>query len=243
MEPAYDLEKIKFATDKQTFEKAVALYERGKILQFEERIRAYWAVVQGTKPYQVSVEARRFDYGHCECYLGQHHTLCKHMVAVAIWAVARGKPLKDEEKAVVGESVCSGRLGTLNKEELATTKKKVTAALRFIKPYHGPSRLWFSYQHSLQEGCHRLATIVSELPVSGQTAKLLIDLLLRLDHRLCRGGVDDSNGTIGGFIEETVHVLEEYSVLDSSCVESFHTLKDRETCFGWEVPLLKLIEK
>ena len=54
--PDYDLNKIKFATDGPTFEKAVALYESGKVTQFEEGIRSYCAIVIGTKPYRVSVE-------------------------------------------------------------------------------------------------------------------------------------------------------------------------------------------
>jgi hypothetical protein len=242
MQPKYDLEKIKFATDGPTFEKAVDLYESGKVMHFAEEGGAYSAVVQGSKPYRVSVEARRYDYGHCECYLGQNNTLCKHMVAVAIRAVTCGKPLSKEEKTLTHHAGCSGRLGPLSKEELAASKKAMTAAMRYIKPYHGPSRMWFSYQHSLEEGCHRLAKIVSELPVSQQTAGLVVDLLLRLDQKLCRGGVDDSNGTVGGFMEETVHVLKEYSTLDPSCVATFHKLKDRETCFGWKEPLLKLIK-
>jgi len=82
MQPKYDLEKIKCATDGPTFDKAVALYESGKVMQFEEAVGTYSAVVQGSKPYRVSVEARRYDHGHCECYLGQHNTLCKHMVVV-----------------------------------------------------------------------------------------------------------------------------------------------------------------
>ncbi|MCA9471600.1 MAG: hypothetical protein MRJ96_08435 [Nitrospirales bacterium] len=241
MPPKYDLEKIKFATDRPTFEKAVDLYERGKVMQFEEQVGSYSAVVRGTKPYRVSVEARRYDSGHCECYLGQRHTLCKHMVAVAIRAITGGEPLNDEEKTLTHQAVCSGRLGALNKGELTATKKALTAAMRHIKPYHGPSRLWFSYQHSLEEGCHRFAKIVSEFPVSEQTAGLLVDLLLRLDRKLCQGGVDDSNGTVGGFIEETVQVLKEYAQHDSACAETFQKLKNRDTCFGWEEPLLKLI--
>ena len=126
MPPKYDLEKIKFATDRPTFEKAVALYERGKVMQFEEQVGLYSAVVQGTKPYRVSVEAHRYDAGHCECYLGQHNTLCKHMVAVAIRAVTSGNPLHDEEKLLVDQPVCSGRVGALSKEELKASKKAIT---------------------------------------------------------------------------------------------------------------------
>ncbi|HEY4505820.1 MAG TPA: hypothetical protein VJG67_03975 [Candidatus Paceibacterota bacterium] len=242
MRPKYDLDKIKFATDAPTFEKAVDLYEKGKVTQFKEGISTYSAVVIGTKPYRVSVEARRYDYGHCECYLGQNDTLCKHMVAVAIRAATGGKPLSDEDKRLVSNVACSGRLGELSKSELATTKKEITGAMKYIKPYNGPSRIWFSYQNSLSEGCNRLSKIISDLPVSPQTAKFLIDMLLRLDNKLCHSGVDDSDGTVGGFIEEVVVILQEYAKLDSACIQAFGTLKDRETCFGWEEPLLKLIK-
>ncbi|PIR70425.1 MAG: hypothetical protein COU46_01640 [Candidatus Niyogibacteria bacterium CG10_big_fil_rev_8_21_14_0_10_42_19] len=242
MTPKYDLDKIKFATDAPTFEKGVDLYEKGKVTQFEEVIGGYSAVVLGTKPYRVSVEARRYDYGHCECYLGQNDILCKHMVAVAIRAVMGGKKLSEDDKRLVTQVTCSGKLGELSKGELYAMKKLITGAMKYIKPYNGPSRIWFSYQSSLSEGCNRLSKIVSELPVSGQTAGLLIDMLLRLDNKLCRSGVDDSDGTVGGFIEETVLMLKEYAKLDSSCVKAFNELKDKETCFGWEAPLLELVK-
>src|SRR3989344_4993759 len=106
------------------------------------------------------------------------------MVAVAIYAVMGGKPLNEEDKRLTSQAVCSGRLGELSKEELAATKKAITGAMKYIKPYNGPSRIWFSYQNSLSEGCNRLYKIVSELPASEQTAKLLVDLLLRLDNKL-----------------------------------------------------------
>ena len=117
--------------------------------------------------------------------------------------------------------------------------------MKYIKPYNGPLRIWFSYQNSLAEGCNRLSKrlskIVSELPVSEQTAKLLVDMLLRLDGKLCRGGVDDSDGTVGDFIEETVRVLKEYAELDFSCVATFKVLEGKETCFGWEETLLEFV--
>jgi hypothetical protein len=240
--PKFDLDKIKFATDGPTFEKAVGLYESGKVTQFEEGIGSYSAVVLGTKPYRVSVEARRYDYGHCECYLGQNNTLCKHMVALAIYAVKNGNPLTDEDKRQISQVTCSGRLGELSKTELSKMKKEITNAMKYIKPYSGPSRIWFSYQNSLSEGCNRLSKIVSELPISEQTTKLLIDMLLRLDKKLSYGGVDDSDGTVGGFMEEVVQMLKEYAKLDPVCVKAFQELKDKETCFDWEDPLLELIK-
>ena len=66
------------------------LYDTECVTNVEEEIRSYDATVQGTKPYKVSVEARRYNYGHCTCYL-------------------------------------------------AVVKKSTTSALRYIKPYNGPS--------------------------------------------------------------------------------------------------------
>lgn len=238
--PHYTLEKIKFSCDPATFVRAVALYEKGNVTRFEEGINDYSAVVLGTQPYRVSVEARRYDYGHCECYLGQRDTLCKQMVAVALYAVKDGKPLTNEDKLQHTKMTCSERVGELPKNELTVVKKSIAAALRYVKPYHGPSRMWFAYQGSLSEGCARLTKLVSDIPVSEQTAVLLVDMLIRLDYKLCQGGVDDSDGTVGGFMEEVVAMLMQYAELDSDCRKAFHKLENRETCFGWEEPLVRL---
>lgn len=243
MLPRLDLDKIKFATDAPTFERAVKLYEDGKVTKFKDSGFAYTAKVLGTHPYDVIVSKRRYEEASCTCYLGQHDTLCKHMVAVSIYAVKNGKPLTKTDKELVEGPVSSGRLGILNKKEFAETKKSITAAMRYIKPYTGPSRIWFAYQDSLSEGCRRLSAIVSGLPISEQTAKLLINMLLRLDKKLSTGGADDSDGTVGGFIEEVVKVLMDYARLDASCIEAFKTLTDRETCFGWEEALVRLFDE
>jgi len=211
MHLTYDYNKIKFVTDEATLKRAVGLYESGKVTEVESLGGYYSAVVQGTKPYHASVSARNYKQGHCTCYLGEKDTLCKHMVALALCVVKGGQPLTDEDKKLVHTPLCSDKLGTLNDERLADTKHAITASMRYIKSYDGPSRTWFAYQDSLSEGCNRLSAIISELPVSKQTAKLLVDLLLRLDKKLCTGGVDDSDGTVGGFIEEVVIVLKEYA--------------------------------
>ncbi|MFH1412442.1 MAG: hypothetical protein ABIG10_00215 [bacterium] len=242
MRPAYNLDKIKFATDSPTFERAVDLYENVKITQFKKELNGFFATVLGTKPYKVYVNRRHYDLGDCECYLGQNNTLCKHMVAVAIYACLDGKKLSKEDKKIVSSPECSGKLAELSKKKLAETKKAITSAMRYIKAYTGPSRTWFVYQNSLNEGVNRLSAIVSELPVSEQTAKLLVDTLLRLDKKLCTGGVDDSNGTVGGFIYEVVSMLQEYAKLDPTCIKAFEKLCDQETCFGWEESLVRIVD-
>jgi len=243
MIPAYDLNKIKFGIDKPTFERAVGLYEGRKVTQFQNVMDGFSSVVIGTKPYRVFVSARHYDQGCCECYLGQNDTLCKHMIAVAIYAVMRGGPFTEEDRKFIDKPICSGQLGELSKQELVTTKKSIRSAMKYIKAYVGPSRIWFSYQNSLSEGCNRLSDILSKLPASKQTAGLLIDMLLRLDKKLCHGGVDDSDGTVGGFIEEVVLMLQEYIKLDSSCIKVFKKLCSQSTCFGWEEPLVKIFNE
>lgn len=149
------------------------------------------------------------------------------------------KKIAAKEKKLEQEPLCSDKLGTLSNNQLLVVKQAITDSLRYIKGYTGPSRIWFAYQDSLFEGCNRLSAIISKLPVSNQTATLIVDLLLRLDKKLCSGGVDDSDGQVGGFIENVVNVLQKFVKLDPNCVTSFEKLKDQETCFGWEKPLLK----
>lgn len=238
--PKFDLNKIKFSTDEPTYKRAVELYESGKVTRFKEGIASFAAVVLGTKPYRVSIEAKDYNYGSCECYLGQNNILCKHMVATAIYAILRGRELSDEEKTQITNPVLSGILGELEPDELKQIKRDVTKAVTCIKYYRGPSRTWFSYQNSLDEGVNRLSTIISKLPVSEQTANLNINMLLRLDRKL-QSGVDDSNGTVGGFIQEAVNVLKEYTKLDKTTIKSFKKLKGLKTCFGWEENLVKML--
>lgn len=246
MKPSYNLDKIKYATDQPTFKRAVAIYESGGVKNFEYNgVSGFLAKVRGSKGnfYNVFVSSRHYDEGNCDCYLGHNDTLCKHMVAVAIYVVMDGKKLSKDDKELVGSPVCSGKLGSLGEKELSDIKKIITSNMRYIKPYNGPSRTWFAYQNSLDEGCARLSKLVSDLPVCEQAAKLLVDMLLRLDKKLCVGGVDDSNGTVGGFMEETVLMLQEYAKLDPGCVKVFKKLRDQETCFDWEEPLVELVDK
>lgn len=238
MIPKYDLEKIKFATDSPTFDKAVDLYDKERITQFKNQFNGYSAIVLGGSPYQVFVSNHDFDAGSCSCYLGVNDTLCKHMVAVAIYAVKSGKTLTNKDRLQHNRLIFTGLKGNLTEREIAEHNKNVINALRYIKPYRGPSRIWFSYQNSLEEGCNRLSALLSKLPASKQTAKLIINLLLRLDKKLSHGGIDDSDGTVGGFIEEAVKMLIDFAKIDPECKKEFKKLEGRETSFGWEESLL-----
>ena len=89
-----------------------------------------------------------------------------------------------------------------------------------------------------------LSVIVSELPVNKQTAEVLVKLLLRLDKKLCVGGVDDSNGIVGGFMTQVVEMLEEYARIDPDCIKAFRSLVGIGiTCFQWEEPLVRILDE
>ena len=243
MPPTLDLNKIKFATDEATFQCAVDLYESGKVTEVKEGIGAFTALVLGTKPYRVSVSAQRYKDGSCTCYLGQQGTLCKHMVALSLYAVLDGKPMAAEDKQQTSEVKCSGRREALNKEELNAVKQSITESMKYIRPYHGPSRTWFANQDSLREGCARLSAIVSELPVNSQTSDILVKLLLRLDRKLQVGGVDDSNGIVGGFMNDVVGILRDFAQMDPACIDAFEPLCGKQTCFGWEESLVRILDE
>lgn len=243
MTPKYDLNKIKFTTDAPTWEKAVELYRNGKVTGVKSDGIGYSAIVLGGDRYHVCVHASHHDRGLCDCYLGQQDVLCKHMVVLAIHAVLDGAPLPASDEKQHNEVVFSGRIGTLAEAELSSVKKQITEAMRYIKPYNGTSRTWFAYQDSLHEGVNRLSAIVSDLPVNRQTADLVVGLLLRVDKKLCTGGVDDSDGVVGGFIEDVVSMLKKYARLDPQCIEAFRKLEGKSTCFGWEESLLQMTKK
>ena len=241
MPPKYDLKKIKFSIDEGTLKRAVDLYESEKVKNFKNNLRGYSATVEGTIPYSVFVSNTDICRGNCGCYVSQNkNELCKHMVAVAIYAILRGKKIKKED-TLVEEFVCSKELGELDKEKLTEIKKEISSAMRFIKAYIGPSSTWFTYTYSLREGTRWLESIVSKLPVSKQTSDLVIKILLKLDDKLCRGGVDDSDGAVGSFIYKSVEILKDFAKLDKNCLKSFKILKKQKTCFDWKKDLIELI--
>jgi len=239
MIPQYDLEKIKYGIDRATWEKAIVLYKNGKVKNFCDTGFTFTADVQGTHLYEVIVSPKSYSDGNCTCYLGENDTLCKHIIAVAIYALKKGKPLTAEEKTQHNEIKFSGKIGNISQDQFNLSKAEISGAIRYIKAYTGPSRIWFAYQDSLSEGRNRLASIFSSLPAGRQTANLIIKTLLRLDRKLITGGVDDSDGTVGGFIEEAVTLLIEFAKANSECIKEFEAVKNKETCFGWEDPLLK----
>jgi hypothetical protein len=164
------------------------------------------------------------------------------MVALALHAVLNGKPLSDEDKHQQDEVKASDRREALSEDELVAVKASITEAMKYIKPYRGPSRTWFANQDSLQEGCNRMRAVISGLPVHPQTADLLVKLLNRLEKKLSVGGVDDSNGIVGSLVGELVALLEEFARIDPACIETFEALCGNDA-FGWKEPLVRMFDE
>lgn len=99
------------------------------------------------------------------------------MIAVATFALKKGKHLTEQEKTQTNKVKFSSKVGELRPGESSLFKAEISGAMRYIKAYGGPSRIWFAYQDSLTEGCNRLANILSQLPASRQTAGLIIKTL------------------------------------------------------------------
>lgn len=182
--PLFTLQDVKYSVDEVTFQKAKKLFESGKVMKIKEDFHGYHTIVQGTSPYNVSISRQHVDKGFCDCYMGQNDMLCKLMLALGL--------------AVLSES----GLLELHPEEgsptdLRSAKVLVSTAMRKIKPYNGPSKIWFSYQRELDVGSGCIIEAVQKLPASEENAKYIWYLVLKLSKKLSHGGIDDSNGTSG----------------------------------------------
>lgn len=77
IKPAYDLKKIRFATDEATYRRAVDLYENGKVTKVEVLAGVYRATVLGTTPYSVT-QQKGSDPKYCNNFL-RHNWDCNGM--------------------------------------------------------------------------------------------------------------------------------------------------------------------
>lgn len=232
--PAYSLNDIRLSVGEREFSKGLRLYESGAVKQLCAVGRGYEATVQGTHLYSVYVEARGFDYGNCTCYLGQNDELCKHIIALAIAAVHAYRPdATTLDDTPLGIAVCSGEVRALTEAERLSVKAEITAALRHIKSYNGPSWVWFQYQDSLTQGVRTLLLALASLPVCTESVDIVINLLKRLDRKLL-DAVDDSDGTVGDGMIQIVELLNLFTHLDPSLEVYIRKRLPSGEMFDWQ---------
>jgi hypothetical protein len=224
-QPKFNFADVKFADGPATFKRAQGLYNAGKVDAIRETPLGYSATVLGTQAYKVSVSSKRVDDGQCDCYLGQHDRLCKHVLALAL-AV-----LTVSGKADIDST------GSRTSTELTEVKQQVTDAMRHLKAYTGPSRIWFSYQRKLATGAGIIAHAVSALPPSKENAVYLWSVVVRLDQMLSNR-VDDSDGYVGECVHKIIQQLADYAKANPDLVPPIKRLAEKKTSFDFEVELL-----
>lgn len=228
LKPLFTIQDIKYSVDDATFQRAQQLFDAGKVQKIIETPHGYEATVQGTSTYRVSLSMRHIDKGFCDCYMGQNDMLCKHMLALGI-AVLHSSGKGDEAAAEDSPT------------NLDAAKQLVAAAVRKIKPYHGPSKIWFSYQRELDFGSGCIVEAVQKLPATKENAEYLWSLVLKLSKKLSHGGVDDSNGTVGNCIASLVKQCAGYAKEKSELKPIIERFTEEDTGFGFEDILIEEI--
>lgn len=227
--PTFTLRDIKYSVDPSMFERAKKLFESGNVGKITEDNGGYSAKIQGTSPYFVSISRKNIDYGHCDCYMGQNDQLCKHMLALGL-AVLHFSGKADEPPEESPES-------------LDAVRRLVAAGMRKIGAYTGPSKIWFNYQRKLDIGSGMIEAAVKNLSASEENATYLWSLVLKLSVKLATGGVDDSNGTVGGCITALVHQCGRYAGKKPELKTMLLKFSEDDTGFGFEDELREILEQ
>lgn len=228
IKPLFAIQDIEYSVDNATFQRAQQLFDAGKVQKVFETPHGYEAIVQGTSQYRVSLSTRHIDKGFCDCYMGQNDMLCKHMLALGLAVLNLSE--KGEESAAEDSPT-----------NLDAAKQLVAAAVRKIKPYHGPSKIWFSYQRELDVGSGCIVEAVRKLSSTKENAEYLWSLVLKLSKKLSHGGVDDLNGTVGNCIILLVKQCAGYAKEKSELKPIIEHFAKDDTGFGFEDILKKMI--
>lgn len=228
--PLFTYSDVKYASDEAIFKRAKELFAKQKVQSYESTADGYRAIVQGSQPYRVRLSRKRVDYADCDCYMGQNDALCKHMLALALKALHESG-LVDQSGNPVASSVVLP----------ADAKLHISAAIKKIRSYDGPSRIWFEYQRKLDIAAGMISEVLPLLDTSMVNAKYLWKIILRLSDKLARGGVDDSNGTIGGaiyaIIERLVQMAKHDQAIEAWAVKNCTA----DTGFGFEEELQNML--
>jgi hypothetical protein len=227
--PKFKYSDVKYATDRAIFDRAVKLFESGRVGLVSDDFHGYSAIVQGSTPYRVSISASRIDDSSCTCYMGQKNQLCKHALALALAVLDQSGELSKNTKGAVPSDPDSA-------------KECVNEAMKLIKPYRGPSRIWFRYQRDLSKGCGLIEDAVAGLPSTEENAKYLWSLVKRLDRKL-GNGVDDSDGTVGGCVMSLIDQLVLYAKGDAALLSAISKFCAQETAYDFNLILEDRIDR
>ncbi|CAN5667851.1 hypothetical protein BH23PAT2_BH23PAT2_00820 [soil metagenome] len=223
---------IKFADSEGMFQRALDLFCAAKVTKFASHPRGFNAVVKGGSNYHVSISSKKIDDGACDCYMGQDGQLCKHLLALGLFVLQQNGMIDER-----GQPTGNAKLAP------ADARLHIAAGVRKIRPYDGPSRIWFGYQRDLDIGVGMIAEGVNLLEPSLDNAKYLWKLVIRLSRKLSHGGVDDSNGTVGGGIDDILSTIVDMTMSDKKIRQYVIKNCTEETGFGFEENLANLMQK
>lgn len=232
MKPHFTYSDVKYASDEAIFERAKNLFSKDKVQSFEILPGGYRAIVQGSQPYSVMVSGKRVGYADCDCYMGQNDELCKHMLAVALRALYEAGSVDKAGNPTASSVILP-----------ADARLHISAALKKIRSYDGPSRTWFDYQRKLDTAAGMIEEATPLIETSLANAKYLWKLVLRLSDKLARGGVDDSNGTIGGAVYAVIKRIAEMAKTNETIKRWAVKNCTTDTGFGFEEELQALLKK
>ena len=228
--PKFTFEEVRFADTAASFDRALTLFESGKVGPISSDRYGYSAVIRGTHPYQVSLSAKRVDTCSCDCYLGQHDRLCKHVLALALAVLhASGK-------------ISHPRSTLSAPKSPEDAKQAIREGMKKLRRYTGPSRVWFSYQRDLAAGSGMIAESVTALPPTQQNARFLWRLIERLDRKLATT-VDDSDGVVGECMATIIRHLGDYAAQAPELAPTIRAFCNRKTDFGFENDLQSILKQ
>ncbi len=225
-QPKWSIRNLEYAVSDRIFLRGKNLFQSGKVVEIREFPSFYSGIVQSTHDYQVSISEKEVDLAECNCYMGENGEFCKHIIALGL--------------AVLKKS------GKNNKREiprsLEEVKLMVSKGLRKIKPYTGPSSIWFKYQRQLDIGSFEIEEAISVLKPSVENAKYLWKLVLKLSKKLSEGGIDDSDGRVGSCISLIVEKCGSFGKQDESLIPLLRKFAKDDTGFGFEEELSDMLE-
>lgn len=221
--PDFTLQDVKYSVDGRIFARAEELFKNDAVSDISETVRGYDATVYGGSPYHVSISKKRIDRAYCNCYMGENDELCKHVIALGLAVLhASGKMEETPEESPT---------------DLAEAKLLVSAGMRKLKAYDGPSRIWFAYQNNLDIGCGIIEAAVQNLPPNKENAKYIWKLVLKLSDKMIYGGIDDSNGTVGNCATALATQCAKYANQKPELKPFILKFANDDTDFGFESDL------
>ena len=231
--PKFTYDDVKFAANGGIFSRAIQLFADNRVQDFREvEGGGYEAIVQGTEPYRVHLNSKRVDYADCTCYMGQNDELCKHVLALALCALHEVGQVDTNGNPIGGAKLAP-----------ADARNHIAAALKKIRSYDGPSRIWFEYQRKLDVAAGMIRDAVPLLDPTLDTAKYLWKLVLKLSKKLSERGVDDSNGTVGGAITFIIEHIANMTHADPHTLEWVSQHCTDDTGFYFEEELRRLLDE